>query len=392
MIRLARYMVMALMLARTAAAADSTWVSTNRYDLPAGHSIPGQLFVMADESFLDGVVQDDLFLVSRGQANINGENQGDTWVLAGQTQLGGHMLDHVRVIGQSVIVRGDLERSLYALGSAVLMSTGSVVREHVFVAGENVTIEGTVGGQVNIVAQSVTLAGHIAGSVNLMAQDIVVMPGAYIAGDLSYTSPKELFLDNPAQLGGTLRRIQPSGGTDATSSYSLASLLMMLGQCMAALLVGLPFAALFPRVMGRATRLVRFSLLRCLIAGFSALFLIPLLAVGAALTMVGLPLGLLAAGLAGSLLYLGKTVVALVLGGLLLRRRGAQSFSVATSAMAIGLILLYASFALPVIGGSISMAVAVVGSGALWWSMLRGEGRHEAEAMDGATGSEKTRT
>ena len=389
MIRLAPYLACGLMLTGPVLAAESTWVNTNHYDLPVGHSVPGQLYVMANQSALDGVVEDDLFLVSRDQAKFTGENRGDTWVLAGQIHLGGHMQDHVRVAGQSVIVQGDLERSLYALGSAVVLSTGSVVREHVFIAGENVTIEGTVGGRVSIVAQSVTLAGNMAGSVTIIAQDIVVMPGAYMAGDLSYTSPKELFLDNRSQLGGELRRILPSGGNDADSSFSLASLLLLLVQCVAALLVGLPFAALFPRATGQATRLVRFSSMRCLVAGFAAVFLIPFLAVGAALTMIGLPLGLLAAGLAGALLYLGKTVVALVLGGLLLSRRGAQSFSVIASAMAIGLILLYASFALPVIGGSISMAVAVIGSGALWWSMLRGEGRHETGPGSGATGTEQ---
>lgn len=365
------------------AAAESIWVTTNQYALPDDQLIAGQLYVVADQASLGGVVADDVFLLAQGQAVFSGTNGGDTWVVASQAQLGGRMLDHVRVAGQSVIVRGDLERSLYALGSAVVLSTGCVVRGDVMAAGENVTLEGTVGGQVHIMAQSVTLAGNFAGNVNVVAQDIVVMPGAFVAGDLRYTSPKELFLDNRSQLGGELQRVLPANAEQASSSPSIASLVLLLIQAIAALLAGLAFSALFPRAVGRATRLVRFSLLRCMVAGFSALFLVPVLALAAALTMVGLPLAILVAALAGSLLYVGKIVVALVLGGLLLRRRGPQSFGVAASAMAIGLFLLYGSFALPVIGGSLALAVAVIGSGALWWSLLRGEGRHEAEAAAG---------
>lgn len=350
---------------------------TNAYELVAGQTVTGQLVLLTDHALLAGTAEDDLFALSRGLTAFTGECRGDAWVMAGQANLGGRMLDHVRAISQSLVVSGDLERSLLALGSTVHLATGSVVRGDLLAVGENVVLEGTVGGDATIMAQSVTLSGVVEGNARVIAQDIVVMPGTLLAGDLAYTSPKEIFLDSRVQLGGTLKRIQPTGASEAASSLSVESLLMLFLQMVGALLVGIPFAALFPRALGRATKLVRFNTVRSMMAGLAALFLLPIMAIAAAITLVGLPLGLLTAGFAGALLYLGKIVVALVLGGLILRRRGSQSLGIVATAMALGLLVVYGAFAVPVVGDSLALLVAITGSGALWWSVLRGEGRHE---------------
>lgn len=377
------------LLAVAAPAGDTLWISTNRYELPAGQSIPSQLGLVAEVAQLGGTVEDDVFVVARAQAEFAGENRGDTWVLAGQTIVNGTLRDHVRAAGQSLTVRGLLERSFYAVGSSVLLTTGSVVRGDVVVAGENVTLEGQVGGQANLMAQSVTLAGTVSGSVRILAQDIVVMPGARIEGDLVYTSPKELILTQQDQVAGKLKRLQPPGPD--VSTFSTESLVLLALQGLGALLVGLPLAGLFPRAVGRATRLIRFNPLRCLLAGLAMLFLIPVVAVVSALTLVGLPLSLLAAGLTAALLYLGKLVVALVLGGLLLKRSGPQSLASALAAMAIGLLVLYSAFALPVIGSSVALLATLLGSGSLWWAMLRGEIRGEGgpSSVPPGTGADK---
>ncbi len=370
--------LISLLAASPARAAEGQLFSTNTYALAAGQMVTGQLYLVVDQADLAGDVQDDLFVLARTHANFTGENRGDTWLLSGQASLGGHMLDHVRAAGQSLVVRGQLDRSFFGLGSTILLAAGSIVQGDAVMAGEQVTIEGAVGGNVNIMAKSVTLSGTVDGQVRVMAQDIVVMPGTLIAGDLEYVSPKELFLDSRVQLGGKLKRLQPTSTSAAADKLSLELLLLRMLQVAGAFLVGLPLVGFFPRAVGRATRLLRFNLLRCILAGFAALFLIPLLAITAAITVVGLPLGLLAAGLTAALLYLGKVVAALALGRLLLRRNNHLPRGAMIGAMAIGLLLLYALFAMPVLGGSLALLVAVMGSGALWWSILQGETRSEA--------------
>jgi cytoskeletal protein CcmA (bactofilin family) len=371
------FILLGLLGVGTLHADERLWLSTNQYDLVAGQVVSNQFFLVADQARAAGLFADDIFVLARGQATFEGEHQGDTWVLAGQTSLGGHQRDHVRLAGQSLLVRGALDRSLFALGSAVVLSTGSVVRGQVVAAGENVTLEGTVGGPVLLMGQSVTLAGLVDGDVRILAQDIVIMPGARVQGDLIYTSPKEVFLDHHDQVGGQLKRMQPAGPAPGGTTFSVESIVLQLFQMAAALLTGLLLAGLFPRSIGRAARLIRFNPLRCLMAGLSSLFVVPIVAIAGLLTVIGIPLALLVAGFAGALLYLGKVVVALVVGSLLLRRRGSQSLGVVMGAMAIGMIVLYSAFALPVMGGSLALLVALMGAGSLWWTWLRSEVRPE---------------
>lgn len=376
------FLLLGLLGAGSVRADERLWLSTNQYALAAGQVVSNQFVLVAEQVRASGLFADDLFVVARGQAEFEGEHQGDTWVLGGHTILGGHQRDHVRLAGQSILVRGELDRSLFALGSAVILSTGSVVRGQVVAAGENVTLEGAVGGPVHVAAQSVTLAGSVDGDVRILAQDIVVMPGARVLGHLVYTSPKEVFLDHRDQVGGELKRIQPAGAEeDRAAMFTAETVLLQLLQMLAALLTGLLVAGLFPRSIGRAARLIRFNPMRCMMAGCASLFVIPLVAMAGLLTIIGIPLGLLVAGFAGALLYLGKLVVALVIGSLLLQRRGPQSLGVVMGAMAIGLVVLYSAFALPVIGGSLALLVALVGSGSLWWTWLRSEIRPESPPL-----------
>ena len=373
-----RSLLLIFMLAATPAFAWEEQIQrTTSYDLPAGSTNNGQLVLLAERASFSGTTEDDVFVMASVAANFTGEAKADTWVMAGQTTLGGHLRDHVRAGGQSIVVSGVLDRSVLALGSTVHLTTGSVVRGGATLVGESVVIEGAIGGPVYVVAQTVTLSGALDGALRLYAQDIVIMPGTVIAGDLLYTSPKELFLDSRVHMGGELKRVEVSGRAPAATTLTAEALVLKFLQLAAALLVGLPFALLFPNLIGRATHLVRFNLLRSMLIGFAVFFLLPFLAVAMALTLVGLPLSLLAGGLAVALLYLGKVVVALVLGGLLLRRRGAQSIAVVSGAMALGLILMYIVFSLPVLGGSLALLIAITGSGALWWAMLRGEVRQQ---------------
>ena len=356
-------------------AMDLALVQTSLFSLATGQAITGQLVVVADQVELSGSAHDDVFVLAGRRIDLTGENLGDTWVLSESAHLGGRMVDHVRALGKTLQLQGVAEHSYMALGSSVLLATGSVVRGDVAVAGETVTLEGSVGGDAFIMAQSVTLAGSIAGRTRIFAQDIVVMPGTQLGGDLEYASPKEVFLDDRIQLGGTLRRLPARAAAPAISLESLAFQFM---QMVGALVAGLLLAGLFPRVTGRAALLTRWNPVRCLLSGLASLVLIPLLVLAAVLTVLGLPAGLLAGGLAAALLYLGKVVVALGIGGAILRRHGPPSFGRLAGAMAIGLLVLYSLFALPVVGGSLVMLVAIGGSGALWWAILHHETRQPA--------------
>lgn len=348
------------------------------YVLAAGQTQSNQLFLTSVSARLDGQALDDVFAMAQTTIDVSGDLAGDAWLLGRTINLGGRVGDHVRALGEAVTLRGELMRSLAAMATTVHLATGSVIRGDVAAAGDNVILEGRVDGSVQIVAKAVTLGGHIAGDVRLLAQDIVVLPGTVIQGNLAYTSSRELFLDHTVQLGGKLTRQEARADARRSARAWVDFAVFKMMQMVAAFLVGLPLLLLFPRLVGRSTRLLRYAMPRAMMTGVAALFLLPLAAIVAFVTVVGIPLSLALLALYGILLYCAKIVVALALAGLLLPRQGTQQKSAVIGLMALGLAMLYAASSLPAIGGSLALLVGILGLGALCLALLGADARRPA--------------
>lgn len=370
-----RLLLAAALLGSIGRAQAIEFVNTQQYLLAPDERITNQLVLSAESVVLEGAAEDDLFIFAGQQIDLRGETLGDAWLAGSSIQVSGQGRDHVRAAAQLFTLRGSLDRGLAALGATVRLETNAVVRGDAVLAGESVIVEGRVEGDLQVLAQSVTLAGRFGGNARIIAQDIVVMPGASLAGDLVYTSPKEIFLDRNVALGGKLIRQTTPPPPPMTAERTIQLALFRALQATAAFLVGLPFLALFPRLVGRATQHLRHSLWRTLLAGLGGILVLPMAALLAFVTIVGIPFALVLGASFAILLYVGKIIVAVTIGALLLRRRGPQPLPVALGAMALGLVLYYALAALPGFGQTLSLLVGILGLGALLLAVLRSEGR-----------------
>jgi hypothetical protein len=133
----------------------------------------------------------------------------------------------------------------------------------------------------------------------------------------------------------------------------------------AALMVGIPFAGLLPRLTGNAVRAIRHSSLKCALTGMLCFCLIPMVSTLVLLTLVGIPLGLAMLVVYVLMLYLSKVVVAIAVGGTLMRWRGPQPFGRVMLALSLGLVLLYTATTLPIVGAGVWFIVTFIGAGGL---------------------------
>ena len=341
-------------------------VSTDAYTLAPGASATNELVISSANVTISGTSDDDLFIMAT-QADLDGRFNADVWAMADVLTFAGKAGDDIRLFGRDIKVTGSLDGSLTAIGNSVVVSNGSVIRGSAVLVGETVISEGDVRGSLRMAGSSATISGRIRGSVRVAAEDIVVMPGTEIDGDLVYSSSEDLFLDKSVKLQGQLVR----KNVDAFASWSkpkptiseIATVQSFFYVC--AMLAALPFMALFPRFTGLAVRQARQRIWFSLAIGIAAVSLAPLAAILLLVTIIGIPLAILIACFYAVLLYLAKVPVALVIGGMLLRRRGPQPFSRVFTALSTGLLILYTVGALPVIGGPVRLLTLFLGVGAL---------------------------
>ena len=363
-----RFLAVFILLVSAAAAQAIQIVRSDGFTLNHGNTVTNELWIAAPNVAVGGTVKDDFLAaciggqVGLGNARLAGNFQNDVSVFGAAIDFTGTAAEHARFLANEITMGGEVGISALAIGNTITLTTNSVIKGDAVLVGQSVLVAGDIRGNLRILATTATLNGTIDGSVRIAADDIVLMPGTKIGGDLVYTSSKDLFLDpGKVELNGQLIRkeletIQTE--TPAPTIYDIFISQAYLYLC--ALVAGLPFIAIFPRFTGRAVRHVRQSPWKCALVGVVALCLIPMASFFVFFTIIGIPLGLLLLLAYAIMLYLSKIVVALGIGGIVLRRHGPQPFSRVFTVLSLGLIAIYLVTTLPYGIGSIAAFVVLL--------------------------------
>jgi len=342
------------------------FVQTEVFVSGEGEALHEEIWVSAQTINIGGNTSNDLFAVAT-TIDLNGTFHGDAWGCGDSISTAGIFQNDLRLASRTAQVSGTLYGSLIAMGNTVKIERTAILYQDALCLGENVILEGSVQGDVRIMAQRATLGGRIGGDVSIAAQDIVILPGTIIDGNLSYTAPKELVLSPSVILSGELTRTFEAVPAKKIFKPNLMGHFLF---GFAALITGLVFMGLFPRYTGGSVMALRNSRGICMLIGFAALFMLPVTAFLLLFTFIGTPLSILLFLFYLILLYLSKIVVALVIGSAILRRK---EFSKRTAAapLALGLLLIYALTCIAAASMLINILIIISGLGALLLALFK---------------------
>jgi cytoskeletal protein CcmA (bactofilin family) len=357
--RLIHIAIAGMLLTPSAFAAG--FIATNSYVVAKGESIEEEQWISASAVEADGTYQDDLLVSSGTRLMLSGIYEGNLWGAAGtEIEMSGVCLGNVRLAAISALrISGAIEGNLLAAASTISISTNTAITGHVRLLGNQVIVEGEIDGSLTLVSmRTVTLSGTVRGDAKITAPDIIITRDARIHGDLTYTTDKELI---PAEqvVGGRLERIAPESpfSTARVRKHSLAFI--------AALLTGIAFISIFPMTSAMASLLVRKSPLKCLLIGFISVGALPVFALVSLSSAIGFPLGAILLAAWGIMVYTSRIVVGLMIGTAVLRA-GQASAGRVILATATGLAIIYLLTFIPsAIGGMIQLLVIWMGMGAL---------------------------
>jgi cytoskeletal protein CcmA (bactofilin family) len=342
------------------------FVQRDQFISSDAETLRDEMWISAQKITISGDALDDLFAAG-STLDLRGNFQSDVWAGGDQVIAAGRFADHVRLASRTVQVSGTLDGSLTVLGNTIKIEPTATIAKNVLCLGENVIGEGTVNGDMRIVAQRATLGGKITGNVSIAAQEIVILPGTVIGGNLSYTAPKELVLSPSVTLAGALNR---TFETPPAKKFLKENLAGHFGFAIAALLTGLVFSTIFTRYTASAVQLLKTNRTPCMLTGFAAFFFLPISAFLLLFTVVGLPLSILLILFYCILLYLSKIAAGFWLGGLILRRKEITKRNRAGT-LAAGLLVIYALTAFTAISFVVNLLVMIAGLGALLLALFK---------------------
>ncbi len=322
-------------------------------------------WVVTPSARVAGTVTEDLFLLA-DRAEISGTVAGDLWVAASTLDLSGDFGDDVRFLARMATVSGTVAGNLRAQGQAIQITPDARMAGRLWLDGVTVVVQGQVEGPARIRGQDVTVGGVLAGDVRIEASEVTLLPGTRIGGDLVYVSSRALVLDPGVEVAGELIREDPPPRRGLGAADAAGRLAFWVG----ALLVATALLAVRPGVLVVPAVHLREAPLRCLLLGFPALIAVPILALLSAISLVGLPLGLILAGVYGFVTYTGKMVMALALAMAMTRRLPARRRD-ALLFLLPGLTAYYALGLIPALAAPLWMLAAAYGLGAHLAATLR---------------------
>jgi hypothetical protein len=231
------------------------------------------------------------------------------------------------------------------------------------------TVDGTVNGSLTAFDAPVTISGTVNGDVVVFNGRVVLASGANVTGDV--VSQDDPIVASGATIGGTTRRVQ----TDVNwGGFGWASALAWwLAVSISTLLIGLALLWLTGRGATRIEDTARTRIGPSIGWGLLAFFGLPILAVLALVTILGIPLGLVLLAALALIYTLGYTATAWIIGR---RIVGTRTGWVVAFLLGWGILRVLAL--IPAVGGLIWFLAVVFGLGALTVTIWRARSTSQA--------------
>ena len=242
------------------------------------------------------------------------------------------------------------------LSSPVVVDRGESVNDVVVFHGD-VTIRGKVRGDVVVFDGDVTIRGQVRGDVVAFSGLTTLGQRGRVAGDLVYGDDKPVQAPG-SRVSGKVKKVKFG---DASVIGAIA---FWVAFTVSLLLLGVILLLIAPKAGAAIARTAKAKTLLAGLVGLLAFFLLPIIAVLACFTVLGLPLGIVLGLLIVPLYAISYCAGALVVGRLILKKAVILAF-------VVGLVILQLLTLIPFVGGLIGFVATLFGLGAVLLTILR---------------------
>lgn len=269
----------------------------------------GDLYLAGGNITINAPVYGDL-IIAGGTIIINDTIASDILLLGGNVTFNGYVGDDIRCAGGNIRISKSVKDDVVIAGGKVTVDKTAVIGGMI-ASGGNITIDGDISGELkgafgylilngNVLknidcrGKKITVNGTVGGEAIIAARDIIIGSGAAFNGDVKYWNKKES-LDFRQSVKRGKAMLDPSLRIRSGQWYYLgaATVLGLLWYLGMALLMILIVQYLFSSTMKRAAETSFNHTLKSLGLGFLFFIAVPVAAIAAFVTIIGVPIGLL---------------------------------------------------------------------------------------------------
>jgi hypothetical protein len=344
-------------------AVDVTVKGGANYTLPAGETRDSDLILYANFARIDGTVNGDVIAFAQ-DAEISGHVEGDVIVFARDLRISGQVDGNVRAYSQLLTISGKVGRNVTAGCEVFELQQGSSVGWGLMLGAREVDLSGSIGRNLLAGADTTNLDGNFGGNATLAGARLTIGPHADIRGAVRFRGEHPPEVSSSAKLASPVEFTTRKHRTPYRKSSYWVHQVLLWG---AAFVLGLVLLVLLPRLFDRIARAGREP---GALIGLLVLPGVPIIAIIACITLVGIPVGIITLLLWIVALYTAQIFVGEIIGRMLLGP--AATFGAMLGRLALGLLIIHALELVPHVGGWVCFVVIVWGMGALSMALFRG--------------------
>lgn len=345
---------------------DDLYVSANTIIVDG--TINGDLFAAANTITINGVVNGNLFAAG-STVTVNGVVNGSVMAAGRTVTINGDIARAVRVAGETVNINGNVNHDVMVGCSEVAIASTAKIDGALFFGAGTAYVDGLIEGNIEGTGSEATLADGVKGDVDLEVDKLTILPTADIQGDLTYTSEQEADIQPGAQIGGVTTHKLPEVKEKPAKTFPFVLFSGIGGNVIGflmALIAGLVIILVAPKWLTSIVESIRSSPGASAGWGALILFATPIAAIIVCITIVGIPVGLIALALWGIAIYLAQIPVGLFVGRWIIGRfRTVDGKAIMVGALALGLVILSLLKLILYLGFFIGLAIILFGLGAV---------------------------
>jgi cytoskeletal protein CcmA (bactofilin family)/predicted anti-sigma-YlaC factor YlaD len=276
-------------------------------------TIKGNIYLSGERVHVEGTVDGDVFAAGK-DIDIDGHVTGDVITAGRYLRIRGTVDGNVRSCGNTVVISGNLGKNIMWFGDAVTVDATGKVGGTITMFGGTLAIDGHLGRDILFIGEEINVNGEVGGSIQEKGNMLIIGSNAQVDGPVKFegNKPAEVApgakLASPVQFKQMEKKHEYRDGNYYVWRVIWTAAFILFGSVLFLLVPG--FAGETISAAERYGAPIGLGIL--------VFFGVPLAALIACITVVGLPLGILTFGLWMLMLCCAEIVVGTVIGNLIL--------------------------------------------------------------------------
>jgi cytoskeletal protein CcmA (bactofilin family) len=297
-----------------------------------GETIKGDIFLFADRVRIEGTVDGDVYAFSQ-DVNVNGHVTGDVISFAHTLRIGGKVDGNIRAALNTLTVTGGVSKNALIFCDYANLDSSGNIGGSITAFAENLNVDGKLGRDILIFSKHISISGVVGGGIQAKGGSMSIGATGEVDGPVRFEGENAPEVSSGAKLASPVQYTKWEHKPEYLNRHYYIWRVIWTA---ALILFGLVLFMLLPK-FGRDTISAAEQFGAPIGLGVLVFFGVPIAAVIACITVVGLPLGILAVGIWLLMLFCAELVVGTVVGNWILGR-GASNWEI-IGRMALGFVL-----------------------------------------------------